>query len=114
MSLTYVIPDIHGRSDLLGSGLADIPAHARGNSGAIVTIGEYVNKGPQSRQVIDRLLAGVAFGWKFVALKGNHDALMAQALREPSKMAAWRRWPPMAAIPQPCRKSISRGSTDCG
>jgi serine/threonine protein phosphatase 1 len=89
MSLTYVIPDIHGRSDLLGSGMVDISAHARGNSGAIVTIGDYVDKGPQSRQVIDRLLAGVAFGWKFVALKGNHDALMAQALRDPSKMAAW-------------------------
>jgi serine/threonine protein phosphatase 1 len=89
MSLTYVIPDIHGRSDLLGIGMVDISAHARGNSGAIVTIGDYVDKGPQSRQVIDRLLAGVAFGWKFVALKGNHDALMAQALRDPSKMAAW-------------------------
>jgi len=26
---------------------------------------------------------------KFVALKGNHDAMMVEALRDPSKMAAW-------------------------
>jgi serine/threonine protein phosphatase 1 len=89
MSLTYVIPDIHGRCDLLGCGLAEIGSHARGRAGIIVTIGDYVDKGPQSRQVIDRLLAGVDAGWKLVALKGNHDALMTQALRDSSKMAAW-------------------------
>ena len=57
MSLTYVIPDIHGRCDLLDEALAAIVA--RGDAGVIVTIGDYVNKGTQSRQVIDRLLLGV-------------------------------------------------------
>jgi serine/threonine protein phosphatase 1 len=89
MSLTYVIPDIHGRDDLLGDGLADISAHSRGNTGVIVVLGDYVDKGPGSRQVIDRLLPGVAGGWNLVALKGNHDAMMVEALRDPSKMAAW-------------------------
>jgi serine/threonine protein phosphatase 1 len=87
MSLTYVIPDIHGRYDLLSDGLAEITA--RGNAGVIVTIGDYVDKGPDSKQVIDRLLPGVAEGWDFVALKGNHDAMMVEALRDPSKMAWW-------------------------
>jgi serine/threonine protein phosphatase 1 len=87
MSLTYVIPDIHGRYDLLVDALADITAGSE--PGVIVTIGDYVDKGPQSKQVIDRLLAGIAGGWNFVALKGNHDVLMVRALREPSKMAAW-------------------------
>jgi serine/threonine protein phosphatase 1 len=89
MSLTYVIPDIHGRDDLLSDGLADISAHSRGNTGVIVVLGDYVDKGPGSRQVIDRLLPGVAGGWNLVALKGNHDAMMVEALRDPSKMAAW-------------------------
>jgi serine/threonine protein phosphatase 1 len=87
MSLTYVIPDIHGRYDLLSDGLAEITA--RGHAGVIVTIGDYVDKGPDSKQVIDRLLPGVAEGWDFVALKGNHDAMMVEALRDPSKMAWW-------------------------
>jgi serine/threonine protein phosphatase 1 len=89
MSLTYVIPDIHGRDDLLSDGLAKISAHSRGNSGLIVTIGDYVDKGPDSKQVVDRLLAGLAEGWNLVALKGNHDAMMVEALRDPTKMAWW-------------------------
>lgn len=88
MSLTYVIPDIHGRYDLLADALAQITAHSRGEAGVLVTIGDYVDKGPQSKQVVDRLLGGVE-GWNFVALKGNHDAMMVEALRDPDKMVAW-------------------------
>ena len=89
MSLTYVIPDIHGRSDLLSEALAEINLRSGGEVGTIVTIGDYVDKGPDSRGVIDRLLAGVDAGWKLVTLKGNHDALMVAALRDQTKMAAW-------------------------
>ncbi|MGZ5871807.1 MAG: metallophosphoesterase [Bradyrhizobium sp.] len=88
MSLTYVIPDIHGRYDLLCDGLAEIAARSRG-SGIIVTIGDYVDKGPDSKGVVDRLLTGIGEGCSLVALKGNHDALMVDALRDTSKMAAW-------------------------
>jgi serine/threonine protein phosphatase 1 len=87
MSLTYVIPDIHGRHDLLNDGLAEITA--RDETGVIVTLGDYVDKGPQSKQAVDRLLSGAAGGWSLVALKGNHDAMMVEALRDPSRMPAW-------------------------
>ena len=40
MSLTYVIPDIHGCSDLLGKALAEIKLRAGSDAGAIVTIGD--------------------------------------------------------------------------
>jgi serine/threonine protein phosphatase 1 len=87
MSLTYVIPDIHGRHDLLSEALAEITA--RGETGVIIALGDYVDKGPQSKQVVDRLLSGAAEGWSLVALKGNHDAMMVEALRDPSRMPAW-------------------------
>jgi serine/threonine protein phosphatase 1 len=90
MSLTYVITDIHGRCDLLTRALTEISAHASGKAGLIVAIGDYVDKGPDSKQVIDLLLSGVPDGWGFVALKGNHDAMMQQALRDPAKMDWWR------------------------
>jgi serine/threonine protein phosphatase 1 len=77
MSLTYVIPDIHGRLDLLCDGLAQIAA--RGPAGVIVTIGDYVDTGPASKGVIEWL----------IPLKGNHDALMVDALRDATKMEAW-------------------------
>ena len=89
MSFTYVIPDIHGRDDLLDGALAEIAAHSGGETCVIVTIGDYVDKGPESRQVIERLLPGIACGRRFVALKGNHDAMMVQGLRDPAKLDRW-------------------------
>ena len=55
MSQTFVIPDIHGRLDLLDRGLAEIAARSKGETDTIVTIGDYVDKGPASNGVIDRL-----------------------------------------------------------
>lgn len=88
MSFTYVIPDLHGRDDLLARALSDISAHSRGEGGVIVTIGDYVDKGPNSKQVVERLRSGIA-GWNLVALKGNHDAMMVQGLRDPARLAFW-------------------------
>lgn len=88
MNQTFVIPDIHGRLDLLCDGLAEIAARAKGDGNTIVAIGDYVDKGPASRGVIDRLLSGVE-GFHLVTLKGNHDAMMAGALRDRSKMTDW-------------------------
>ena len=89
MSCTYVIPDIHGRLDLLNDGLARIVEHAVGQVGTIVALGDYVNKGPNSKQVIDRLRVGPPDGWTLILLKGNHDAMMVEALRNPSRMNWW-------------------------
>jgi serine/threonine protein phosphatase 1 len=86
MSYTFVIPDIHGRLDLLEDALALIVARSGG--GTIVTIGDYVDKGPASKAVIERLQSGVS-GFELVTLKGNHDAMMAGALRHGSKMVDW-------------------------
>ncbi len=89
MSQTFVIPDIHGRLDLLDEGLAAIAARARGGKDTIVTIGDYVDKGPASKGVIDRLMRRVGDRFALVTLKGNHDAMMVDALRDHSKMADW-------------------------
>jgi calcineurin-like phosphoesterase family protein len=89
MSLTYVIADIHGRYDLLRDGLARIAEYSAGDPGVVITIGDYVDKGPDSKSVIERLLQGVFPRWRLVALKGNHDAMMIEALRDSGKMASW-------------------------
>jgi serine/threonine protein phosphatase 1 len=89
MNETFVIPDIHGRLDLLCDGLAAIAARSKSAGDTIVMIGDYVDKGPASKGVIDRLLSGVGDGFELVTLKGNHDAMMAGALRDRSKMADW-------------------------
>ena len=55
MSLTYTIPDIHGRIDLLELAIDKIVEHSAGERATIVTLGDYVDHGPSSRQVIERL-----------------------------------------------------------
>jgi serine/threonine protein phosphatase 1 len=89
VSQTFVIPDLHGRLDLLDIGLAEIAARSKGEKDTIVTIGDYVDKGPASKGIIDRLMPGAGDRFALVALKGNHDAMMADALRGDSKIADW-------------------------
>lgn len=89
MSLTYVIPDLHGRSDLLDEALLRIAAHAAGKGGTLVTLGDYVSKGPDSRGVVERLSTKPDDEFRFIALKGNHDAMMVSALRDGTGMQEW-------------------------
>ena len=89
MPLTYVIPDLHGRRDLLDLALLRLDAHAAGAAATLVVIGDYVDKGPDSRGVIARLRAGMPANWRTAMLKGNHDALMVAALRGEIAMEAW-------------------------
>lgn len=81
MPLTYVIPDLHGRRDLLDLALTRIEDHAQNSALTLVVLGDYVDKGPDSRGVIARLRAGFPAAWRIALLKGNHDALMVKALR---------------------------------
>jgi serine/threonine protein phosphatase 1 len=58
MSKTYTIADLHGRFDLLEIALAQISEHAE-LPATLVTLGDYVDRGPDSRKVIERLMAGL-------------------------------------------------------
>ncbi len=89
MSITYAVPDLHGRIDLLEGALQQIFEHAEGRAGTIVTLGDYVDKGPASRAVIERLIAGVPAGWHLISLKGNHEALMLGALDNTANLSDW-------------------------
>jgi Calcineurin-like phosphoesterase len=56
MSKTYAIADLHGRFDLLEMALARIAEHVQPPA-TVVTLGDYVDRGPDSREVIERLMA---------------------------------------------------------
>jgi serine/threonine protein phosphatase 1 len=90
MSLTYVVPDIHGRLDLMNGALDGIAEHANRQAGTIIALGDYVDKGRESKAVIHRLRCGdVLQGWRLIFLKGNHDAMMVDALRDRSRLKFW-------------------------
>jgi serine/threonine protein phosphatase 1 len=87
----YVIGDIHGRLDLLDRLIVEIDHDAKkhGANCLTVTLGDYIDRGPNSRGVLDRLLSN-PFPGDYVALKGNHEALLEAFLEDPAVGAQWR------------------------
>lgn len=88
----FAVGDIHGRRDLLQRMLKKITAHKveSGFSNAIVFLGDYIDRGPDSKGVIDLLLALDLPGWQKVFLRGNHDQAILDFLRDPLFYRAWR------------------------
>jgi len=75
----YAVGDIHGRADLLARIHKRIRADARKTPElrkVVVYLGDYVDRGAKSRQVIDMLLQKPLEGFESVHLKGNHEDYM--------------------------------------
>jgi serine/threonine protein phosphatase 1 len=70
MSKTFVIADIHGRLDLLELALAEI---SNWGGTKVIFTGDFIDRGPDSSLVVQRLMDGPDDGsiWSFV--RGNHE-----------------------------------------
>jgi serine/threonine protein phosphatase 1 len=90
-SRIYAIGDIHGRLDLLDRAIAAIERDVkeRGPAALTVTLGDYVDRGPSSNGVLERLAAN-PFPTPYVALKGNHETFMEAFLADPTLGSQWR------------------------
>jgi serine/threonine protein phosphatase 1 len=91
VSRTYAIPDLHGRLDLLDRAIEAIARHADGRSSTIVTLGDYVDRGPHSRQVVERLMSWRPTEAKVVNLRGNHEAMMKAVCANQAELDWWLR-----------------------
>lgn len=90
MSRTYAIADLHGRYDLLDYAIDTIALHSKGRAYTLVTLGDYVDRGPQGRQIIERLMRGDLPGHdKLICLAGNHEAMMIETLETPLHPGWW-------------------------
>lgn len=77
----YTVGDVHGRLDLLDRLLDRITAdgaEAPHLTKYLIFLGDYVDRGPDSKGVIERLIAGPPPSFGAVHLKGNHEATMVQ------------------------------------
>ena len=72
---TFAIGDIHGHRDALEALLSVVPV---GKRDRFVFMGDYVNKGPDAKGVID-LLLDLREGHRAVFLRGNHDQMLIDA-----------------------------------
>jgi serine/threonine protein phosphatase 1 len=83
---TIAIGDIHGCSAAFRALLAAIHPVAEDT---LVTLGDYVDRGPDSRGVIDELLR-LEKQCRLVPLLGNHELMMLEALTSPYTVEPWK------------------------
>ncbi len=83
---TLVIGDIHGCLTALKTVLA---AAEYSNMDTLITVGDMIDKGPSSGQVIDFLIE-IGKQGKLIALRGNHEILFQQAYQS-GKDSSWLR-----------------------
>lgn len=70
----YAIGDIHGQKDMLDQALGLITDDG-GPDAQIVFLGDYTDRGPDSKGVIETLIAGRDAGKPWTFIKGNHDKM---------------------------------------
>src|SRR4051812_3625188 len=89
----YAIGDVHGRSDLLARLHGQIELDAReapsGTRTIAVYLGDYVDRGLDSKGVLDLLLDRPLAGFDAVHLKGNHEDFMIRFLEDASVGPHW-------------------------
>jgi len=87
----YAVGDIHGRLDLLDEVIARIDAdmamHPASNTIRIF-LGDYIDRGPNSKGVLDRLVSYCA-AQPTVCLTGNHEAYLREFLECPEILSRY-------------------------
>jgi calcineurin-like phosphoesterase family protein len=79
----YAIGDIHGSLDKLRNLLARCEHDAAGAPMRLVFVGDYIDRGPDSRGVIEHVMAlQERLADSVVALMGNHEAMALAAIDE--------------------------------
>ena len=88
----YAVGDLHGRADLLDRVHAAIDRRQAGRDETVreIYLGDYVDRGPDSAGVVERLIARAA-DHHLVALRGNHEEMFEEFLAGRIDVADWRR-----------------------
>ena len=91
--MIYAIGDIHGCYDRLQLLLAKIRAHARGRPFTGIFLGDYIDRGPHARDVVNyvRRLVTSPGEAAWIALKGNHEDMLASNIDNAEGQKLWKR-----------------------
>ena len=76
---TFVVGDIHGCLDMLNRLLDEIPW--RPGRDGLVFVGDCIDRGPRSKDVVDRILGLMHMDPQVTCLLGNHEAMLLDYLR---------------------------------
>lgn len=92
----YVVGDVHGRLDLLDDLLGRIEAEidaGKANNVVLAFVGDLIDRGPSSAQVVERLRTYQRDGVQAVFLLGNHEEVLLRILAgEADLIKGWLRF----------------------
>lgn len=114
-TVIYAIGDIHGRDDLLNDVHNIIDAdrkHASRDMQSIeIYAGDYVDRGPNSREVVDRLINRREL-YTCHFLRGNHEVLLMRFLERNLPLSAWKKCGGLPTIVSYGVSSVSTAASD--
>ncbi|MEM7223396.1 MAG: metallophosphoesterase family protein [Pseudomonadota bacterium] len=88
----YAVGDIHGCLAQLERLHEMIRADAAQSSAerlVAVYVGDYIDRGPDCRGVVEHLLSAPLPGFETVYLRGNHEDFLLEFLEDPRRMSGW-------------------------
>ncbi|MCB0534589.1 MAG: serine/threonine protein phosphatase [Lewinellaceae bacterium] len=83
---TYAIGDIHGCNRTFETLLERLPLQ---DGDALILIGDLIDRGPDSKGVIDTVFRLRRNGHPVTCLRGNHEQLLLNGLLHPDKIELW-------------------------
>lgn len=85
---TYAMSDIHGEMELFAAALEWIERDRAGTPATLVLLGDYIDRGPDSRGVVNMVrhlvTSSGSSGFTTIALQGNHEDMMHRAMLDGS------------------------------
>lgn len=97
----YAVGDIHGRADLVAQLQRKIELDAAEHPEKdmhLIYLGDYIDRGPESRAVLERLSTQPPAGLNTHFLMGNHEQAMLTFLAEPAGYAQWLEYGGLATV----------------
>lgn len=91
-TVLVAVGDAHGRADLVTQLIGKAERRYEGREVRFVFLGDYVDRGPDSRGVLDALIELQARRPDTVLLKGNHEQAMLDFIADPEEGEAWIEW----------------------
>src|SRR5690349_15654779 len=90
----YAVSDIHGCADLLERAFRSIDADMARNKSPRdlhVFLGDYIDRGADSRRTLDLLIERSRSSTS-IFLKGNHEDVLLDFLKNPTRLHDWRQF----------------------
>jgi serine/threonine protein phosphatase 1 len=87
--LTFAIGDVHGCFSRLIELLANCRSYAASRQYRLVFLGDYIDRGPDSRSVVESLIQLQSQQQNVVYLLGNHEELCIRSIDDPVANAQW-------------------------